>query len=127
MSMTTAACLSRWRQALPWCGLVWLSLAGAQGLQVGAASLLVPVPAPAAVGSSRQPDYKVAHPAGSEPVVVILATRDPTTGSGTDYLCQTTRDRIGTDALLVDADAARDLFQSLCDSFRLAAPVPSNG
>ena len=125
--MTAAVCLRRWHQALPWCGLVWLSLAGAQLVQVVAASLLPPDPPPGVVSSSRQPDDKVARLAGSEAVIVILMIRNPTTGRATEYLCRTTRERVGTDALLIDAHAPRDVPPSLCDSLWLAAPVLPNG
>jgi hypothetical protein len=52
---------------------------------------------------------------------------DPSTGRDAEFLCQTTRDRIPTDALRVDADALREVAQSLCDSISLDAPVLPNG
>ena len=122
--MTAAVCLRRWRQALPWCGLVGLSLAGAER---GAASLLPPGPTPGVVSGSRQSDDQGARLAGSEAVVVMLTMRDPSTGRETDFLCRAARDRVGTDVLLIDADALRDVSQSLSDALWLAAPVLPNG
>jgi hypothetical protein len=125
--MTAGASLRRWRRALPWFGLVWLSLAGAQGVQVVAASLLAVMPAPGVVSSGRQPEDEVAGVAGSEAVVVMLTLRDPSTGRETAYRCRTTRGRVAPDALLIESDQARDVSQSLCDAVWLAAPALSTG
>jgi hypothetical protein len=127
MSRTAAGRRHHWRQALPWCGLVCLSLAGAQGVQAVAASLLAPAPALGVVGSASharaEGQGQVPDRAGSGTVVVVLTLRDPSTGSGTDYLCRMTRDRAVSDALVVDADTAREVAQSLCDALWPAAPV----
>jgi hypothetical protein len=129
MSRTAAGRRHRWRQALPWCGLVCLSLAGAQGVQGVAASLLAPAAAPGVVTSAghaaAEGQWHVPDRAGSEALVVLLALRDPAAGSVTDYLCRTTRGRTTSDTLLVDADAAREVAQSLCDELWPAAPVAS--
>ena len=96
------------------------------GLKGVAASPLPPGPPPGVVSSSRQPDDQGARLAGSEAVVVMLTMPDPSTGRDTEFLCRTTRDRVGTDVLLI-ADARRDVSQSLCDAPWLAAPVLPNG
>jgi hypothetical protein len=131
MSMAAGGCLRRWRRALPWCGLVWLSLAGAQGVQGVAAALLPPAPGPGVVGragdAAAEGQWRVPDRAGAGAVVVLLTLRDPATGSDTDYLCRTTSGRAATDALLVETDTARDVAQSLCDSLWPAAPGLSGG
>jgi hypothetical protein len=60
-------------------------------------------------------------------VIVLLTLRDPSTGRDTEFLCRTTRDRLGVDALVIDVDAAREVSQGLCDSISLAAPALSDG
>jgi hypothetical protein len=119
--------VSAWRQALAWSSLVLVSLAGAHMVDVVAASLLPRGPAPAVVSSARQVDDQAARAAGSQPIVVRLTMQDPSTGRDAEFLCQTTRERIPSDAVRIDADTLREVAQSLCDSISLAAPVLSNG
>jgi hypothetical protein len=124
MSIAPADCRRLARQALPWCSLFCLSLAGAQLVGVAAASLQAPVTAPLEINTDTfRPAGDVASLAGSQSVLVMITVQDATTGNEAQMVCRTTRDRTSSDALLLGSEAAPYVLPALCQSTWLYAPA----
>jgi hypothetical protein len=127
MSIATGNCGRLGRQALPWFGLFCVLLALTRLVQVPAVSLPAAVTAPPVVTTNAgMPAVDAPSSAGSGSVLVTITIRDVTTGSQAQLLCRTTGDRSSSDALVMDAETARDILPALCGSTSVSAPVSYN-
>jgi hypothetical protein len=85
---------------------------------VGAGTLLILAGAFGATPLVRPADAPAQ--AFAQPALVMIAVRDATTGNQADVLCRTTRDHASADALIMDAETAREVLPALCQSTSVA-------
>jgi hypothetical protein len=88
----------------------------AYGLHVAVASASSAVSGASVITATNNPVEDASPPTGPGQVVVMLTSREETTGADYRVLCVTSLDRIATDVLVVNPQEFRDAEAALCDS-----------
>jgi hypothetical protein len=104
------------RQALPWFCLVVVLSTIAYGLHLAVASASSAVSGASAITALNTLVEDAIPPMRPDQVVVLVTSRDQTTGADYRVLCVTSRDRIATDVLVVTPQEFRDTEAALCGS-----------